>query len=45
VDKYTRQDGVSATPTFIVNGSPFEGYLSLEQLGDIIEQLLKPRKS
>jgi protein-disulfide isomerase len=42
VEKYTRQDFVSATPTFIINGSPFEGFLTLEQLGDIIRPLLAP---
>lgn len=40
VEKYTRQDGVSGTPTFIINGAPYEGVLTLEQFGDIIRPML-----
>jgi protein-disulfide isomerase len=41
-EKNARLDSISGTPTFIVNGSPFEGFLTLEQLEDIIRPLLNP---
>lgn len=36
-----QQKGVSATPTFFINGRKIEGSLSFEQLGTIIDPLIK----
>jgi protein-disulfide isomerase len=41
VDKLSRQESISATPTFIINGTKLEGYQSLGQLDQVIQPLLK----
>ena len=41
VDKYTKQDNIAATPTFIINGTKLEGYESMAQLDQVIQPLLK----
>lgn len=41
VEKYSKQDDVSNTPTFIINGTKLEGYQSLSQLDQVIQPLLK----
>lgn len=41
VDRFSRQDNIGATPTFIINGSKLEGYQTLGELDQAIQPLLK----
>jgi protein-disulfide isomerase len=41
VDKFSRQDNVANTPTFIINGTRLEGYQTLGQLDQVVQPLLK----
>lgn len=41
VEKFTKQDNIGATPTFIINGTKLEGYQTLGQLDQVIQPLLK----
>lgn len=41
VDRFSRQDNIGGTPTFIINGTRLEGYQTLDQLDQVIQPLLK----
>ena len=41
VEKYSRQDSIDSTPTFLINGKKLEGYQTMEQLDAAIQPLLK----
>ena len=41
VEKYSRQDSIESTPTFLINGKKVEGYQTMEQLDAAIQPLLK----
>lgn len=41
VEKAARDDNISSTPTFVINGKKYEGEQSMEQLDAIIQPLLK----
>jgi protein-disulfide isomerase len=43
VERYSKRDGVDATPTFVLNGKPLKvGLISMAELDAAIQPLLKP---